>query len=490
MDDDEAAMRPTNLLFLLSDEHQRDVAGCYGNTVVRTPHLDALAARGTRFTAAYTPCPICVPARAALATGRYVHETGHWDNAHPYAGEPPGWGHVLQAAGHRVASIGKLHYRDTSDDNGFDEEILPMHVLEGIGDLLGLVRAPPAARGGMLALSETAGPGVSSYSNYDVEIARQAEAWLERIAARPPDKPWVLFVSFVRPHFPLIAPDEFFALYDLDAVPWPRLYDKLERPTHPAVRALRDVMNYDDFFDPVKVRRAIAAYYALITFLDRNIGTVLAALERTGLSASTRVLYTSDHGDNLGNRGLWGKSVMYEESAAVPLILAGPEVAQGAVVDTPVSLVDCHRSIIEATGCPIPERDATSPSRSLWRIAAGERPERNVLSEYHAAGSVTGTFMIREGRWKYIHHTGYRPELFDLAADPGETRDLAEEAGHEAVLVACHAKLCAICDPDAVTARAFADQRAKIEDHGGVEAILKRGDFGHTPAPGEKASFA
>jgi len=182
--------------------------------------------------------------------------------------------------------------------------------------------------------------------------------------------------------------------------------------------------------------------------------------------------------------------VMYEESAAVPLILAGPEVAQGAVVDTPASLVDCYRSILDATGCPVPERDASSPSQSLWRIAAGERPARTVLSEYHAAGSVTGTFMIREGRWKYIHHTGYRPELFDLAADPGETRDLAEEAGHEGVLAACRAKLGAICDPDAVTARAFADQRAKIDDHGGVEAILRRGDFGHTPAPGEKASFA
>jgi len=177
---------------------------------------------------------------------------------------------------------------------------------------------------------------------------------------------------------------------------------------------------------------------------------------------------------------------MYEESAAVPFIVAGPDLTGGAVVDTPVSLVDCYRSIMEAVGCPVPPEDAGLPSRSFWDIAAGARPDRSVLSEYHAAASITGTFMIRHGRWKFIYHVGYRPELFDLEGDPGETTDLAERPDMASVLAECEARLRAICDPEAVNAQAFADQAALIAAYGGREAVIARGDYSYTPAPGEK----
>jgi choline-sulfatase len=161
-------------------------------------------------------------------------------------------------------------------------------------------------------------------------------------------------------------------------------------------------------------------------------------------------------------------------------------VPAGTTVATPASLVDCHRSILEAVGCPLTADDEALPSRSLWAIAAGQRPERTVLSEYHAAGSITGSFMIRHGRWKYIHHVGFRPELYDLAADPGETTDLAERSDLIPVLAECEARLRALCDPTAVNAEAFADQRRRIAELGGRDAILARGDFSYTPAPGEK----
>lgn len=483
-------MKPRNLLFILSDEHQRDVTGCYGNRVVRTPNLDRLAAQGTRFTNAYTPCPICVPSRTSLATGRYVFQTSSWDNAHPYRGEIPSWGHRLMAQGHRVTSIGKLHYRDARDPNGFDEEILPLHVLDGVGDLLGMIRTPPAPRGNMPSLAREAGPGESSYSNYDRRIADAARDWLTGRARAYDGQPWVLFVSFVRPHFPLIAPPEFFALYRPEDMPWPQFYGSQSRPLHPAVQALRDCMNYDDYFDEASVRRAIASYYALVSFLDDNVGKVLAALRDAGLTNDTRIIYTSDHGDNLGNRGLWGKSVMYDESAAVPMILAGPDVPAGNVVDTPVSLVDCYRTIIEGAGRELGPEDTALPSRSLWDAANGVRASRTVLSEYHAAASVTGTFMIRHGQWKYIHYVGFRPELFDIEADPHEAHDLALDPQHAGTVAECERVLRAIVDPEAVSAQAFADQQAQVSAHGGIAAIIQRGDFGYTPAPGENPSFA
>jgi choline-sulfatase len=488
-------VEPRNLVFILSDEHQRDIAGCYGDAIAKTPNIDALAARGTRFTNAYTPCPICVPARASLATGRWVHQTRSWDNAAPYHGETTTWHHRLRGAGHRVVSIGKLHFRATEDDNGFTEEILPLHVLDGIGDLIGMLREPPAPRGSMPALAESAGPGQSTYNDYDSAIAAAACAWIARHAQSSDkpwsDKPWALFVSFVRPHFPLTAPPEFYQLFPPERMAMPRLYDAAGRPRHPAIAALKTVMNYDDFFkDEQIVRRAVASYYALVSFLDHNIGQVLAAINRAGLTSSTRVIYSSDHGDNLGCRGLWGKSVMYEESAAIPMILAGDGVASGAVVDTPVSLIDCYRTALEAVGCPLSAAERAGPSHSLWEIAAGATPDRTVLSEYHAVASVTGTFMIRHGRWKYIHHVGYRPELFDLVADPGETTDLAERPDMVPVLAECDAALRRICDPEAVNAEAFADQRRRTAEHGGRDAILARGDYGYTPAPGEKPAFA
>jgi choline-sulfatase len=480
-------VQPSNLLFILSDEHRRDVAGCYGDPIAITPNIDAIAARGARFRNAYTPCPICVPARAALATGRWVHQTKSWDNAAPYHGEPPSWHRRLRENGHRVVSIGKLHFRATTDDNGFSEEVLPLHVLEGKGDLIGMLREPPAVRGSMPALAISAGPGESTYNDYDRAITAAACQWLATEGRRESDKPWALFVSLVRPHFPLTAPPEFYALYTPERMPMPRLYDEAGRPRHPAVLALQSVMNYDDFFaDEHAVRRAIAAYYALVSFLDDNIGKVLAAIEAAGLTASTRVIYTSDHGDNLGSRGLWGKSVMYEESTAVPLVVAGAGISPGIVVDTPVSLVDCYRTVLEAVGCPVSQDDKALPSRSLWEVLAGACPDRNVLSEYHAAGSITGTFMIRHGRWKYIYHVGFRAELYDLEADPGETSDLAERPDMAPALAECRAALLRICDPDAVSAEAFADQRRRIALHGGRDAVMERGDYGYTPAPGEK----
>lgn len=483
-------VKPANLLFILSDEHQRNVAGCYGDRLAITPSIDLLAARGTRFTSAYTPCPICVPARASLATGRWVHQTKAWDNAAPYCGHLPSWHHRLRAQGHRVVSVGKLHFRASTDDNGFSEEILPLHVLDGEGDLIGMLREPPAKRGSMPSLAKNTGPGQSSYNEYDRQITAAACRWLATEGKRSGTKPWALFVSFVRPHFPLIAPPEFFRMYPPESMPMPRLYGEKDRPRHPVVKALMSIMDYDDYFsDETAVKRAVASYYALVSFLDANIGKLLEALDEAGLTAATRVIYASDHGDNVGCRGLWGKSVMYEESAAVPLVMAGAGVPAGAVVDTPVSLVDCYRSALEAVGCPVPAEDRGLPSHSLWDIAAGQKPDRKVLSEYHAAGSITGIFMIRHSRWKYIYHVGFRPELYDLELDPGETKDLAERPDMRPLLAECEAELRCICDPEAINAEAFADQRRRIAEHGGREAIIERGDYGYTPAPGEKPAL-
>jgi choline-sulfatase len=483
--------QPANLLVIMSDEHNPKLLGCAGHPLVATPNLDRLAERGTRFTAAYCNSPVCIPARASFATGRYIHQVGFWDNADPYDGSVTSWHHRLREAGHRVVSIGKLHFRSTADDNGFSEEIVPMHVIDGKGDLMGLVRENLPRRGGSYKMAKLAGPGESAYTFYDRDIAARAQVWLREEAPKYRDKPWVLFVSFVCPHFPLTAPPEHFYRYYLDArLPWPKLYDRAERPSHPYLRDYAASFAYDEHFETKdQVRRAVAGYYGLCSFLDENVGKVLRALDESGLSDDTRVLYTSDHGDNVGARGLWGKSNMYEEVAGVPLVIAGPGIPEGELRGTPVTHVDAYPTILEGAGlAPMPE-ERRFPGRSLLDLAREPATDRVAFSEYHGMGTTTGAFMMRDRRWKYIHYAAYPAQLFDLDTDPEELRDLAGDPAHRAVREACRARLQTICDPGEVDARAKRRQAEQLARNGGREAVIARGDLGFSPPPGVAAMF-
>jgi len=478
-------MKPANLLFILSDEHSRRVLGCYGHPTIRTPNLDRLAAGGVRFTDAYCNSPICVPSRAALATGRYVHDIRFWDNAIAYDGSVPSWHHRLRDAGHTVTSIGKLHFRSGDDDNGFTEEVMPLHIVDGIGDLLGLLRDPLPLRKASLRMANEAGCGDSNYQQYDDKITAAAIDWLNaRAGHRREAKPWVLFVSLVCPHFPLIARPEWYGLYPEDQMPEPPLYAPHERPDHPYIAALRACMAFDKSFDDDKRRRAIAAYFGLVSFTDHNVGKLLDTLEASGLAGETRVLYSADHGDNLGTRGLWGKSTMYEESAGVPMILAGPDVSRDYVCREPVSLVDVFPTMVQGAGLAPHPGDRDLPGASLFDVIRGAASPRTILSEYHAAGAAAAAFMVRKGQFKYVHYVGMPPQLFDLGADAQERRDLASEPGYAGLVADCEKALRRVVDPEAADRLSRTDQAARIAEFGGREAIIARGSFGHSPVPG------
>lgn len=479
-------MQPANLLFILSDQHARDALRCAGHPVVHTPNLDRLAARGVRFQNTYTPCPICVPARASFATGRYVHQAGYWDNAFPYDGKAPSWHHRLRGEGWRIDSIGKLHFSGAGRDHGFSQEIDPLHVVEGVGDILGSVRDNPPLRNKRPGVLE-AGPGDSTYLRYDARNAERACEWLQ--AHREDAAPWALYLSFVCPHPPYIAPPDLYGLYPPDKLPMPPQWRAEEWPDHPAMDYFRRFFAYDVPFSEQELRQLAAVYYATVTYLDRQIGRVLDALEELGLAASTRVIYTSDHGEALGARGMVGKFDLYDESAAVPLIAAGPDIPIGRVVETPVSLVDLYPTVLESAGIDPTAEERTFPGRSLWQIARSPDQDRTVLSEYHAFASRAGMFMLRNRQYKYIHYVGERPQLFDLLADPEERCDLAQDEAFRDVVQAFERELRAMLDPETVDARAKADQAARVDAYGGVEAVIRRGGFENSPTPGEAPAF-
>ena len=473
-------MPPPNLVVIMSDEHQARALGCAGHALVQTPNLDTLAARGTRCTQAYTPSPICVPARASFATGRYPHQTRLWDNAMPYDGSIPSWGHALQSQGVKVESIGKLHYRSEHDPAGFDVEHLPMMVAGNVGMVWASIRKEDERIvGPKRMLGDYIGPGSSPYTDYDQAVVERSHAWLAEHAHE--SQPWCLYIGLVAPHFPLVVPQPYFDLYPEHSLPAVKLHPDQGHARHPWVEKQNAFMDSEALFtDAAERSRAMSAYYGLCTWLDHNVGQILAALDDHGLSDRTTIVYTSDHGDNLGARGLWGKSNMYEESVAVPMIVAGPDIPTG-VCSTPVSLLDLSLTIAHHFGADLAAAAGTRDLRSI--IASAPEPDRIIFSEYHAAGAVSGAFMLRKGRWKLIHYVGFADELFDLDNDPEELHNLAPQPELANVRQDLHAELRRICDPDQVNAQAFDDQAALIERHGGRDAALKLGAPGATPAP-------
>jgi len=470
----------------MSDEHQARALSCAGH-FVQTPNLDRLAARGVRFSNAYTPSPICVPARASFATGLYPHQTGHWENSMPYRGTPPSWGHWLQEKGIRVESIGKLHYRDPEDPVGFEAMHVPMMVKDGVGMVFASARKEEervAAPGRMLG--KYIGPGESTYTRYDQEVVAQTQDWLRGSAQS--DQPWCLYVGLVAPHFPLVCPERFFEMYPPGTLPPVKAHPDTGYRRHPWVELQSAFDNSEaKFREEAERLDALSAYFGLISWLDYNVGLILTALDASGQMERTTIVYTSDHGDNAGARGMWGKSNMYQESAAVPLILAGPAVAAhgpGPVVcNTAVSLVDLTQTIQD-------HFDATSeepaPGTSLYHLLNAPDPEREVFSEYHAAGAVSGAFMLRKGRWKLIEYLGFEPELFDLEADPDELLNRAADPDCAQILADLRQRLRAVCDPEAVDRQAHADQAALIAAFGGLDkAVRDTGSIatGGTPPP-------
>ncbi len=394
----------------------------------------------------------------------------------------------LRDNGVDVTSIGKLHFRSSEDDNGFTEEIMPMHVVGGVGWPIGLLRENTPAYDQAAELAADVGVGNSTYTDYDRDITAAAEQWLRDRAGS--NEPWAAFLSLVSPHYPLTCPQEYAKLYDPAEMHLPVGYGKHHGPGHSELQNIARFFNYDQYFDERKTREAIAAYYGLTTFMDSCVGRILNVLADTAQCANTVVIYVSDHGDMLGDQGYWTKQIMYEQSVGVPMIIAGPGVPVGMRVDTGASLIDLAATAIEVTGVGHDAASALLPGRSLRELANRPNdPDRTILSEYHDGGSTTGTFMVRWQHWKYVHYVGHPPQLFNLQADPDELHDLVlADGGRDVgdVIAEGERRLRGICNPETENARCFADQRKRIEALGGEQACLNAGVFNHTPTPKEQ----
>lgn len=480
-------MNPKNLVIIMSDQHSRKVVGCYGNSYVRTPNLDRLASSGTVFKNAYCNNPICVPSRASMITGEYASSLGYWDNAHPYGGEIEGWGHRLEQEGVPAITIGKLHFKEATDKVGFKKQRVSMNAFNGRGDIAGCIRNEQVRRSIRIKTIRSAGAGKTDYQRFDQSVADTAVKYIEEEAPLE-ESPFVLFVGFVCPHHPYIAPESYYKMYlENEAVPFPANYEMEKRTMHPVAEYCRRSNCLDCEFDRETVLKVVRAYYGNVTYMDHQVGRVLDALERAGLMESTRIIYTSDHGDSVGENGLFFKSNLYEGSVGIPLIISGPDVPKGNMSATPVSLLDIYPSVLECVGIVKNDSDKRKPGKSLWKTALEEdRSDRAVIAEYHAVSSNTGCFMVRKGRYKLNYYVGYDSELFDLENDFDEAKNLAVYEAYSKIVEELEIELRKTFDPEETSRLAFKEQERLVNEFGGYEAFINKPKaFEYTPVPKE-----
>jgi choline-sulfatase len=424
--------RPPNVLLVMVDQLAASWLPAYGHGVVQAPSLTALARAGTVFDAAYCAAPLCAPSRASLLTGRLPSRTHVYDNAAEMRASLPTFTHALRAAGYATTLAGKMHFVGPDQQHGFEERLTPDVYPAGL-DWTPDWRAPLGERLPWYHTMESVvSPGVSAASmqvDYDDEVGFHAVRALFDHARQRPGEPFFLVASFTSPHDPWELPRRYWDRYDPAAIDLPAVPAMPLEEADPHSRRLRAMCGIDEAsLSDEQIRHARHAYFAAISYVDERIGQVLAALTESGLEDDTVVVFTADHGEMLGERGLWYKMAFFEDSARVPLVVRGPAhlVRPGARVAAPVSQLDLAPTLLELCGVASPEALADLDGTSLaGLLRGGGGREAPVLAEYLGEGVTAPAVMVRAGALKYVRCPGDPDQLYDLAADPRELDNLA-----------------------------------------------------------------
>ena len=447
----QAAERP-NVLFLISDD-LNNFLGCYGDPLAKTPNIDRLAARGTRFDLAYCQYPLCGPSRNSLLTGLYPNSTGILSNAQIFRQTIPSHVSLPQAfrqAGYFAARIGKLYHYNVPrsvgtnghDDPGSWELELNPAGCDRLEEEPQIFTLTPGQFGG--TLSWYASPKGDEHHT-DGLMAADAEWVLER-CARQPERPFFLAVGFFRPHTPYVAPKPYFELYPSGSMPLVQGVEE-DRADLPRAALMSYKREQDKLTDDLR-RECKQAYYASISFMDAQVGRVIDALDRLGLADNTIIVFTSDHGYHMGEHGLWQKMSVFEESARVPLLIVAPGVSRPASsVAAPVGHIDVYPTLAELCGVTAPENLQGESLVPLLKDSAAES-RGWALSQVRRGGGRQGGggffgYSLRTPRWRYTEwdEGNEGRELYDHDGDPRELTNLADDPAHEQTIAELSAKL-------------------------------------------------
>ena len=410
-----------NILFILSDQHNAGVLGAAGDKTVRTPSLDRLASEGVRFDQAYCQNPLCVPSRYSMLTGRHSRNIGIYTNNDILMPNSTTIPRVLSAHGYRTCLIGKAHFNG-EQFHGYQQR--------PYGDLYGQAHQPDPFRekGGEESglgefLDNSGATGIPLPMTQTEICVAEAAKWLQTHCSLHSDQPFFLSVNFDKPHFPVRCPSQYFARYD-GRLRVPEVPEGARERAVPFVRRAMDRFG----FEGQDGDRYLAAYYGCVEWMDDAIGRLMHVLEHLGMAEDTLVVYTSDHGDLCGEKGVWNKSLFFDSSARVPLIVRCPSLIPPRPAESsPVGLIDLFPTLCDAADVPVPE---SCEGLSLLPLLTGESGpprdrvycETSFLWEPSDAGC-----MVRTGQWKYSLYLDGSQELYNMEEDPGEWNNLADD---------------------------------------------------------------
>jgi len=447
----------------MSDQHNKNINGCYGDPIVSTPNLDNLASRGVLFENAYCPFPLCAPTRMSFMTGKMPSRIGMYSNSSVLSSDEPTFAHTLSQSGYETILCGRMHFNGPDQRHGFSQRIFPEVSTNAEGTLTGT--------NGFSRISlEKSGPGQNHYLHYDEECMTEAVSWLKQRAENEEDKPFCMVVGLVGPHCPFVCPRELFDKY-FDKIKIPEYSEEYFSSMSKFNRRFRERSQIDDA-SAIEIRRTRAAYYGMVEFDDELIGRLLSTLDDTKLREDTIVIYVSDHGEMAGEHGMWWKMSFYEGSAGVPMIMSGPGIKRsGEREKTPVSIVDLAPTLLDMGNTPaIPDIDG----RSLVPYLDGSKcdPERSIFSELFTDSAAwknhgpTGgpARMLRKGSWKCIYYHNEEPELFNLEDDPQEINNKAQDPECQDILKRMLSDILSGWNPDELQADmdANAQESARI----------------------------
>ena len=467
-----------NVLVIMYDQIAASALRCYGNGVTRTLHIDRLASEGVVFDNAYCNSPLCTPARYCLMTGQLPTQTGGYDNAAYLPSTVPTVAHYLRAAGYRTALSGKMHFVGPDQLHGFEERRTTDIYPADFGWTPDWTNFDERIDWWYHNMSSVTGAGVAEVTNqllYDDEVGNGAIRALHDAARADDGRPFFLVASFTHPHDPYVTRRKYWDLYEGVDIPLPRT--GLAAEPHPHTKRLMHVSDMANAtITDDDTRRARRAYYGNISYVDEWTGRLLATLDALQLRNDTVVMLVADHGDLLGEHGLWYKMSFFEDAVRIPLVVHAPQRFAAKRIAAPVSLVDVLPTLADIAGAPAPVQPLAGHSLLPLLTGADDGLAREVVGEYMAEGSIAPIVMLRRGEWKFIHSPGDPDQLFHLPTDPNEVNNLAAHpahAAHAATLANFRAEVAKRWQMDMVTERVLASQR---ERHF-ITAALRHGKF-------------
>ena len=477
------ADRKPNILLVMFDQLAPQSLAVHGHPLVKTPHMDGLAADGVVFDAAYCASPLCAPARFSLMAGRLCSAIGAWDNAAEFPAEVPTFSHVLRRAGYRSVLPGKMHFVGPDQLHGFEQRLTTDMYPADFG-------WTPDWRDenkrwfwyhNMQSVVEAGVYERTLEIDYDEEVGQQAVRKIYDMARDDDTRPWFMTASFMHPHDPFMTPREHWDRYRHDDIDMPRVAPLPDTEMDPHGRRLRRLYAVDEYdLGEERVRNARHAYYGMISWGDDRLGELLHALDVTGQRENTIIVLTSDHGEMLGEHGLWYKMSFRERSARVPLILSAPGRIAARRVAEPVSHLDLLPTLAALAG----DAGTRAPEipldgDSLVPALHGDSLRRDgIVAEYLAEGVTEPMFMLRRGSLKYIACGDDPPQLFDLEADPDELQNLAALASHADTAAAFAAEVARRWDAEDLRERIIDSQTRRLYVHeAGLLGEPPRWDF-------------